>query len=910
MIEFYRIVKQVERPSEAIHALAVELGVIAQITDEMVEDLHQRLIGNPIWVARVSQILGVSEEILRRFQIGVQITEIRGHSEARITIPIKGVSGFWEDIRRYNPHSDRKVLHWAAGHGEPRIFPIEVLRKNETLFLFEGEKDCLRAHEIGITNAITVTGGSDSFPVDYQDLFAGKRVILCYDIDPAGIKGAKKAARKLATCVNELHRIDLPPDGLPTNGDFSDWCNLGNGLAAFHSLVETAVQIDISEEKKRWASGRAYAGEEMPQPATEGAQIVDYQDLDAHAGHADDVCFLAHSIGITAGMKPFVVPTRLEVTCSRNQPKLCPSCRVNQLDAATSPHVFQIDLQDEMALRLIRCPDAIKRSTLKRLCGIPERCPSARIIETNRGTFQQLLLSPPADLQTMRQEYGGFKIAYLSCPAVPDNRDYWFTGRVQSDPKTQELVLNLHHAEPARSAIECFHVDDRTYEAIEYFRPRENEDLPRHFGRITDAIARHVGVYGRPEVAMAVLEAIYSAARFRFGSREIFPGVVETLIIGDSRTGKSKMAVGLMKMINVGEYICCENVSLAGLIGGLEQIGEHRVPIWGAWPRNNNGLIALDEADELSKRPDGMDLFSLISSPRSSGVAEMTKIMQARTPALVRLVCVTNPSDGRNISNYSGAVQAIPGVIRGRPDIARFTKAYAVAMESVSTDQIAGMTVTLLPEEVCRYYNTLAILTWSLKPEQIRFSEDSESFLKRSAERLAQKYDPTIPLFDPGSGLDKLARLSIPIAVLCGNFHDEEEKLSLVVEEKHAAYAVNSLEFYYDQRTMGYADYSRMEREMNQIRNVDQVETLLRSYEAGVGDPTSAHRPGVSASTIAKFLLSQAHPTFQAFREFLGSPAAAQHAWSLLIQNNCLRLERQVATKTPAFVRLLQSLLD
>jgi hypothetical protein len=66
----------------------------------------------------------------------------------------------------------------------------------------------------------------------------------------------------------------------------------------------------------------------------------------------------------------------------------------------------------------------------------------------------------------------------------------------------------------------------------------------------------------------------------------------------------------------------------------------------------------------------------------------------------------------------------------------------------------------------------------------------------------------------------------------------------------------------------------------------------------------------VSAATIAKFFLSQAHPSFQAFREFLGSPAAAQHAWSVLVQNNCLRLERQVATKTPAFVRLLQRYLD
>lgn len=1221
-IDLYRIVKGSKSASEAIYDLAVELGIISQISDEMVDEMHQTLINSPVLTNRVCGCLGVSEETLRRFLIGIHKSEVRGHSEARITIPIRGQSGFWEDIRRYHPHADRKVLHWAAGHGEARIFPIDVLRSNQGLvlcysddteiltkrgwipfsdlrvsdqvaeywpetgkinfvvpldrqcFLYsgemvnlyadwcdllvtpdhrvlmkrpgchprvvsassitgaivqlpvsgtlekvsedgpnpdqarflvayvadgrfeprgnwvtfnlkkqrkkerlrallkklsicwkereylstpgwthfiiqkecldwvwplldgkewslqainwsfearlailreiqfwdgdsysdiharyftasrqcadivsaiaaitgwgstirtddrperpnyrtqyvvnlsnkqwrriqqpsgkqsyegnvycctvpsgflvvrrkgktvisgncEGEKDCLRAQDVGITNAITVTGGSESFPPDYQDLFDGKTVYLCYDIDQAGVKGAIKAARKLATCTKAVYRIDLPAEGLPANGDFSDWCNLGNGLSEFLKLLEGAHQIDIEAEKRRWSNGRAQPGERN-QPVDPGeALAVDYQDLNAQASAPDDLVFLAHSIGITAGMKPFVVPVSVEVTCGRNQPNLCSSCRIDKLPAESSPHLFQIDLQDESALRLIRCDDTKKRATLRALCGIPSRCPSARVLDRERGAFQQLLLSPPADLQTMRQEYGGFKFAYLSCASVPDNRDYWFRGRVQPDPKTQEIVLNLHKASPARSAIDCFEVNEETFDAIDFFKPTAS-DLPRHFGRLTDGISRHVGVYGRPEVALAVLESIYSAARFRFGGREIYPGVVETLIIGDPRTGKSKLATGLMRMINVGEYITCENVSAAGLIGGLEQIDDVRVPIWGAWPRNHNGFILLDEVDELSKHRMRLDLISLLSSVRSAGVAEITKILQARAPALVRSVWITNPADGKNISTFSGAVRAIPGVVLGRPDIARFTKAYAVAMESVTTDQIAGMTVEPLPSEVCRYYNTLAILTWSLQPDQITFSPDAERSLKREAKRLAEKYDAGIPLIDPGSCLDKIARLSIPVAILSGNFQEAGDRLQLMVDEQHAYYAVNSLEYYYDQDTMGYLRYSQLEKDMNRLKDVEQVEALLSSYQVNGSnnDPTSAHRTGVTPAAIAKFFLSQTNPTAQSFKDFLGNPSAAQYAWSILLRTNCLRQEGQNVTKTADFVHLLQRYLD
>jgi hypothetical protein len=154
----------------------------------------------------------------------------------RLTIPIRGEEGEWADIRLYNRNDEKyKLLHFAEGHGAVRFYPIEHQREFGTLFGFEGEKDMLRACEFGIQGAFAFTGGAGTVPDNFAELFKGKIVYLCYDVDDAGRKGVEKVARKIAMVAEAVHIITLPSEGLPANGDFSDWVNLGHDLAAWQA---------------------------------------------------------------------------------------------------------------------------------------------------------------------------------------------------------------------------------------------------------------------------------------------------------------------------------------------------------------------------------------------------------------------------------------------------------------------------------------------------------------------------------------------------------------------------------------------------------------------------------------------------------------------------------------------------
>ncbi len=126
-----------------------------------------------------------------------------------------------------------------------------------------------------------------------------------------------------------------------------------------------------------------------------------------------------------------------------------------------------------------------------------------------------------------------------------------------------------------------------------------------------------------------------------------------------------------MQMVNVGELISGETVSTAGLIGGIEFIDRIPITKWGALPRNHCGFVVLDEIDEMQKK--NKDIISQLTALRSSGMAEITKIHNAKTPTKVRLLWLTNPQEGRAIASYNGACRAIDGVINSRQDVARFT---------------------------------------------------------------------------------------------------------------------------------------------------------------------------------------------------------------------------------------------
>ncbi|OUN01369.1 MAG: hypothetical protein BAA04_07060 [Firmicutes bacterium ZCTH02-B6] len=204
------------------------------IPEEEVLRYHQALLAYPTAMAFLLNKKGLTEETIRRYQLGID-------DDKRITIPIRDETGAVRNLRRYHPTRTPKMLPYKEGYGEARLFPIAAL-ESEQLVLCEGEWDCLLARQIGLP-AICHTGGANTWKDHWTPLFKGKFVTIVYDNDQAGRDGAARVARALAPVAAEVRVVTLPVE--QEHEDFSDWVlKYGGTIEQWRELVGKAEIIE------------------------------------------------------------------------------------------------------------------------------------------------------------------------------------------------------------------------------------------------------------------------------------------------------------------------------------------------------------------------------------------------------------------------------------------------------------------------------------------------------------------------------------------------------------------------------------------------------------------------------------------------------------------------------------------
>lgn len=164
-----------------------------------------------------------------------QYTDAKGNK--RIAIPIRTEDGGLGNIRLYQPGAEQfKVISWydhkckACGgswrkvksektckecgakpndYGRTRLFPPPSAWKPGLLWLCEGEPDTICALSMGL-NAFTQTAGCGTWPDEFSEALKGRDVVICYDADQAGHKGAMKAAQSIAEHAESVRVIVWP----------------------------------------------------------------------------------------------------------------------------------------------------------------------------------------------------------------------------------------------------------------------------------------------------------------------------------------------------------------------------------------------------------------------------------------------------------------------------------------------------------------------------------------------------------------------------------------------------------------------------------------------------------------------------------------------------------------------------
>ena len=790
--DFARMVRKIERQygirpqseperDPESHLAEFEEEEVDYIDEREVMKSHRILMQSSKMLHFLLNKRGLRRETIEKYKIGYDVE--------RITIPVYDSKGGCVNIRRYSPDArgKAKMISYKMGSGSARLYPIENLA-GDTILLTEGEMDCLLAIQMGY-NAITTTGGANTWRAQWNGLFKDKTVLICYDIDKAGLTGAEKIARSLHGIAKQVKIIKLPIVD-PPDGDLTDY---------FVALGHTKEDLDLVIDRAHtFVPGNEEPEEDPSKP------VRVHLSQASHSDYIDkkitmDVMVSGKDIG------PYGYPKKMKISCTPDNGNKCAMCVVG-VNGGDRTILFKDD--DRSLLQLIDCTDAQQRAVVKTKAGIPKSCNSFNIEVEEQGNIEEVILQPELDFSAVDRPYTT-RTAYVVGHGLQANMSYRMGGVTITDPRHQYVTHLIGEAEPSQDNVSSFKMTPTKNERLKIFQPAEGQTVHEKFAEIYHDFTNNVThIYGREDVLTAVDLVYHSVLSFRFQDQHVPRGWVEALIIGDTRTGKSETAQSMMNHYKLGEFVTGENTTFAGLIGGMQQTQKRWFVSWGKIPLNDRRLVIIDEVSGLSE-----DSIGNMSGVRSSGIAEIVKIHQERTHARTRLLWISNTRTGRSLNQYGYGVEAVQELIGKNEDVARFEFVVSCASEEVSMDLInrhaseIGQVPHIYTYDLCKQ---LVLWAWSREEEDIHFTDEAVTLILDLAKQMAKDYISHVPLVEGANQRIKLARLAV--ATAC-RMYSTEDGVRVIVKAEHVKFCYDFLTKVYKKPSLGYWDLSQQVRE-------------------------------------------------------------------------------------------------
>ncbi len=742
--------------------------------------------------------IGITEEIITKYFIG--------YKNGRYWFPVKNNKGEFVNVRRYmmDAKSKRvpKMMSYPVdadgyGYGESRMFPLRSLKSDE-VYIFEGEKDMFIALSKGL-NAIT-SGGVTSWKKDWGALFLNKSVVICMDADKEGIEGAKKRVADIFPFCKQLKVINLPFENITKDcNDFADYLELYSFSDFVKLVAETPVYKEVTTEDVT----------EYKVNINEASKPV----------YANKRCFSKGTIVTAKDDTMWTVPAELELSCDFNDHRT-PGCKTCILkDLGSLPLQKRIEKTDPLLLELFKVSSTVKTGSLKRHFGVKAKCGAfkTKLISAYKVESLELqvdLSYNKTSVEPQCKNYGYYVWENKFDRMFP-NKTYNIKSLSTADPKTQNSVHQIYLAELAETNIDTFKVTKETAENLKRFQPKEGQSIEDKIGDIYDEFSNRAGLYGRQDMFLLMDLVFHSALSFSFQNKILRKGWVEAAIVGDSGTAKSAMANFLCDTYRVGDFVGGENLSFAGLVGGLTQMGTNWNIHWGRIPLNDRRMCVIDETSGML-----VEQIARLSEIRSSGIAKIEKIKTEQTMARTRLLWLSNPrKKGFGVTTFDKGVKAIPDVFGQPEDVRRLDLALCVASEEVSATMANSS-----PKAVDDYYgemnHDLVMFIWSRTPEQIIVPDDVQSHIRKWVISIDGIYSDTIPLIETSVFREKLVRMSVALA---GRLFSVDFKGRIIVKKEHVDYIMKYLKRIYSNERFQYEQYSREKLRAHNLLNTDRI---------------------------------------------------------------------------------------
>lgn len=743
---------------------------------------------NNIWKAKplLTELYnrGVTDEMIRKYRLGFD--------SGRITIPISNENSLIVNVRKYLPGAPgpEKVKN-VRGHGKLRLWPLEQL-KYQTIIICGGEVKAIvtAAHlnKKGI-GAVTATSGEGNWNPYFNQHFKDKHVYVCFDIDKEGNSAADSICARLKKDTKWIGKIILPldTDKYP-KGDINDYFG--------EEKKTTQDFLKLISETPEWELNTKFG-------------IFDDDSItEVHLNQASKAEYTGKRIKLKATVAamdtaPYVIPKVINVNCERNQDG-CSMCPV----FATTPNengITRLELHPESPaiLEMVATSKSTQREAI--LQGL--KLPPCKIVEFNPIEYfnvEDVRLSPQLEISS-RAVDDLMQPALCIGHGLETNESYEFVGRMYPHPKTQQSIILISESQTTKDALSSFTPEKKDLEKLAIFQPAKwtVESIEEKLKDIYGDLSANVTHIFERQPLHTIIDLTYHSCLLFYFDKKLIKGWAETLITGDSSQGKSETILRLMEHYDLGERIECKNATVAGLLGGLQQVGSRWFVTWGVIPTHDKRLVILEEIKGTST-----DVIGKLTDMRSSGVAEIPKIEKRRTHARTRLIMVSNPRSDRPLSVYNFGIEAVKELIGGLEDIRRFDAVLLTSAEQIDAEKLNKLQQFrphkkhIYTSDLCR---TLILWAWTREAEQVTFTKDAYETILSEATRLCSIFTELIPIVDRGSMRFKIARLSIALATRLFSHKNFD---TIEVRKCHVEYITKFLEYTYSEGIFGYKDFS------------------------------------------------------------------------------------------------------
>ena len=759
---------------------------------------HTNLLDSEEFTTKLLRRHGITTESIVKYKLGIY------PGNKRITIPVYGDE--WEgvspliNIKYYKYDADTDEAKMISTKGAPvALYLPDSIKATDVAYITEGEFKAILMNQLGFPT-VASTGGANSWNVGWNKRFANKHVVIVYDVDAAGVAGAKKVAQFVHRHAKSVKVVMLTDVADIENGDVTDYfVKRQKSPQEFKELVANTAE---------WTPPTAPLYEEEVndpiQVTLSGSGKAEYNNK-----------IVSYTSVVSAkATAPYIVPKRCTVVCAKSE-KYCGSCHVGTTPEA---HKFQIPQHSPDLLEFLDKSEKLQKEVLKRRSGIYYGCKASTFKVEESYNIEELRLIPQISIGHSADEQVVRRVFYVG-HGLSSNSTYAFTGRVCVTPDTSQATQIVYEANPVANDLDTFVLSETDKQVLPLFKPRCDtvecieEKLDAIYADFADNVTR---IRQRRDLHMFYDLAYHSALYFQFEGRTT-KGWADVLVIGDSGQGKSECSSRMRDHYMAGERVDVKRASVAGLVGGLQETSSRWFITWGTIPLNDRRLVILEEVKGM-----GTPELTKLTDMRSSGIAEITKIERARTYARTRLIWISNPRSDSKISAYNYGVDAVKELVGSLEDIRRFDAVMAVASGEVPLSVVNANHDAKVPHtytsEAC---SRLLSWAWSRTEKQVVFTHSATEEILAVAMRMGGKYSSACPIVEPSDQRLKIARLSVALAARLYSCDDTGE--AIVVSAAHVTVVERFLERLYSSRALGYAEFSATMKSEGTIKDSDDL---------------------------------------------------------------------------------------